>query len=367
MFNFIKIKNSYYRIMAQVKKEILTILKDKKSRVILVAPVIVQCIIFGYGASYHLEHIPFTFLSNDNSALAHELKNTLINTPKFELTENCLDLSCLENSISNQKSIVAIYLDSNFKNTHQVNVITDARNTASANTCLAYLNQIVTSLNLKLYQNDNLALVSNFLFNENNYTIYTVLIGMCLALSIIQILLLSALSVTREKEDGTYDMMIMTPVRPLELLIGKALPPIVIACIQSLVIIIICYYYFKIPMRGSLIDVLLQIVIFSFTVVGIGLTISTLSSTTMQSLIVGFSLTIILITTSGLLTAFDAMPIFFQYVATLNPAYYGISGIWQIYLEGKSILDIYLLQVPLIFLSFLTLSIATYLFRHKIN
>ena len=347
------LKNSYFRILALIKKEILTILKDPKSRIILIAPIIVQCVIFGYGASFHLEHIPYSFLSQSNSKLSYEFEQTLKNTQRFELDKQCTSIDCLQQSIDSQTSLIAIFID--------------ARNTASTNTALSYVSQIIEMLNQQYFAKSPLTIESQFLFNENNYTRYTVLIGMCLALSIIQVLLLSALSVTREKEEGSYDMMIMTPARPLELLLGKALPPIIIAIVQSLILISICYFYFEIPLRGRLIDVVSQILIFSFTIVGLGLSISTLSNTTLQSLILGFTFSILLILTSGLITSVEAMPALFKYVSYINPAYYGINGIWKLYLEGKTLLDIIDLQIPLVIMSILSLSLATYLFRHKLN
>ena len=87
----------------------------------------------------------------------------------------------------------------------------------------------------------------------------------------------------------------------------------------------------------------------------------------MQSLIIGFSFTTILLLTSGLITSVDAMPALFKYVAYANPAYYGINGIWKLYLEGKSLIDIAALQIPLVIMSIISLSLATYLFRHKLN
>ncbi len=361
------LKNSYFRILALIRKEILTILKDPKSRIILIAPIIVQCVIFGYGASFHLEHIPYSFLSQSNSKLSYEFEQTLKNTQRFELDKLCTSIDCLQQSIDSQTSLIAIFIDADFDNTHKINIMMDARNTASANTALSYVSQIIEMLNQQYFAKSPLTIESQFLFNENNYTRYTVLIGMCLALSIIQVLLLSALSVTREKEEGSYDMMIMTPARPLELLLGKALPSIIIAIVQSLILISICYFYFEIPLRGRLIDVVSQILIFSFTIVGLGLSISTLSNTTLQSLILGFTFSILLILTSGLITSVEAMPALFKYVSYINPAYYGINGIWKLYLEGKTLLDIIDLQIPLVIMSILSLSLATYLFRHKLN
>ena len=234
------IRRSLLRILALIKKEILTILMDKKSRAVLFAPIIVQCIIFGYGASYHLESVPYAIYNQSNDSVSYEIEQELLKTPKFKLIEKCHTMGCLRESVDSQKSLIGIFIDSNFKNTLQANIILDARNTASANTASGYVTSIIENINNRLYGKSALNINSRFLFNENNYTRYTILIGMTLALSVIQVLLLSSLSVSREKEEGSYDMMIMTPARPFEMLIGKAIPPIVIAFIQSFILIAIC-------------------------------------------------------------------------------------------------------------------------------
>lgn len=356
------IEESLLRIYGLIIKEFLIILKDKSSRVILFAPIIVQCFIFGYGASYHLEHVPYAIYCQDNSKEAFSLHMRIKHTPKFEEIAVCTDIRCLTDKIDSQKALLGIYIPENFFRTKQIDILTDARNTASANTAAAYVTQIIDT-------NSNASKIINYryLFNLNNYTRYTILIGMCLGLSVIQVLLLSALSVCREKEDGTYDMMLMTPSKTYELLIGKAIAPVVIAAIQSTILILICNFYFNIEIKGSICSLLTLIVLFDLAIVGLGLAISTLCKTTMQALISGFSCCLVLILTSGLLTSIDGMPSWFKLVAQINPVHYGIYAIWNIYLEGKGIFDILSLLIPLVILGSITFSIAAYLFRHRID
>ncbi|MGN1282134.1 MAG: ABC transporter permease [Succinivibrio sp.] len=358
---------SLQRILSLIKKEFLIILMDKKSRVVLFVPVIVQCIIFGYGASYHLQSVPYAIMNRSSGKLAFEFENELLNTPVFTLIKKCANDSCLKDCIETSKCLLSINIRDDFDDSREIFIGTDARNTASANTAAGYLSEITQSLNRRFSGKRGISINSRFLFNENNYTRYTILVGMCLALSVIQVLLLSALSVCREKEDGTYDMMLMTPSRPFELLIGKATAPICIAAVQSLIMILICVFYFSIPMRGSIISIMMLIFTFSATVVGIGLAVSTVAKTTQQALITGFILCLILIMTSGLITAVDGMPAYFKVVAAINPVHYGINAIWQIFLQGKGYFEVLGLILPLIGTGIVTLSVAAWLFRHRID
>ncbi len=362
-----KIFKSYLRILALIKKEFLTILMDRSSRLILIAPVIVQCIIFGYGASYHLEHVPYAICNESNDHLAYEIENELAHTPKFELVAKCLSQQCVKDNVDSQQSLLGIYIASDFKSTHQLLVVTDARNTASANTAAGYVTSIIEKLNDEIFGKSAIAINSRYLYNENNYTRYTILIGMTLALSVIQVLLLASLSVSREKEEGSYDMMIMTPSRTFEMLIGKAVAPVIIAMLQSLMLIAICNFYFEIPIRGNIFAITALIAIFSFAIVGIGLAISTVSRTTMQSLITAFSLCLIFIMSSGLITAVDGMPVWFKTVAYCNPLYYGINAMWELYLEGYSFTEVTDKLIPLLVVGGITMSLAAILFKHKID
>lgn len=358
---------TFFRIIALCKKEMLTILKDPKSRVVLFVPIIVQSLIFGYGASFELKHIPFSYFQNTVDKKSQDFIFELLNSHGFELVHHCHSMQCLEDDISNEKALLGLYFSSDFKHNHKIMVITDARNSVSANTAVSYLNAVSEKFNNNGKSSRLLDVNYRYLYNENVNTRYTILVGMCLALSVIQVLLLSSLSVSREKEEGSYDMMIMTPASPFELLIGKALVPIIISTIQCCILVTICVYYFAIPLKGNFLSLLFIILLFANTIVGIGLTISTLSKTTMQSLIIAFCMCLILIMTSGLLTSVDGMPWWFKYVAYANPLYYGINAMWRVFLEGASLFSVINLLMPLIVVGICTMSLATYFFRSRLD
>lgn len=361
------VKKSLLRILGLIKKEFITLLVDPSNRKVLTIPIVVQCVLFGYGASFILEHVPFVFFCQSNDETAHRIIVELESTPRFELVKDCDSIECVRESVDKGESLLALYFPPDFKNTGSFDIMLDARNTSSANTVATYVNKIIQKLNYDLAGAPAININTRYLFNQNNYTRYTILVGMRMALSVIQVLLLSSLSISKEREEGSYDMMIMTPARPFEMLIGKAVPPVIIAIVQSLALVAICRYYFEIPIRGSVFDLLVIITVFSIAVVGIGLVISAFSKTTMLSLIVSFTLCLVIIMTSGLITAVDAMPEGFQTIAYINPLYYGISQMWQCFLEGKTLADVFHLMLPLIGIGTVTLSIAGYIFKHNLE
>lgn len=357
---------SLLRIIALIKKEFVAMWMDKGTRKILILPIIIQSFIFGYGASFNPEIIPFAFYDEAKSAKTTELFND-INSTLFKLTDFCYNPYCLKNSVSDGNALIGIYVKSDFAKDPKIFVIADARNTTSANIAIGYLTSIVAAFNHKHYNSEQININTRLRFNENNISRFSIMTGMILALSFIQVMLLSSFSVSREREDGTFDMLLMTPANPAEILIGKAVPPTLVAIMQGLMLFIICRFYFEIPFAGSLLNVIFILSLFSISIVSFGLAISALAKSPQQSLVFVFTLILPSIILSGMLTPISAMPAWFQSITKLNPLYYGMTALQRVYLEGQNFYEIAPLLIPLILVGLALMPLTMYLFRHKID
>ncbi len=359
-------QESFRRIMALIYKEFVAMWMDVGTRKILILPIIVQSIIFGYGATFNLIHIPYIVYDESRSEQSTNIINAINHNSYFSLVQYCNSKECVDENINNAKALLCIYFQSDFLNTKEIGIIADARNTASANTAIAYLNSIFTELN----NQDNKPAINisyRYLYNENNITRFGILTGMILALSMIQVMLLSSLAIAKEREEGTFDMMLMTPTTPIEILLGKAIPPTLIAILQGVILFFICTLYFKIPFQGNFLLLLFAISLYSISCVGVGLTISAMAHTTQQAVVFSFLIIMPCIILSGLLTPIEAMPQWFIYITYLNPLFYGIAAVQRIYLEGASFFYIWHLFIPLIITACITLPMATILFRRELN
>lgn len=361
------LKASLQRIYALCKKEFLAMMMDNGTRIVLIVPIIVQSFIFGYGADFTLQKVKIAIFNDTNCALARNLIEEIKGNETFKLEKNCLSLSCLEGQINNQKAMIGIYFPSNFDKNKEMLAILDARNTASANTALSYLHEIVNNFNNKFFKNPSLEINSRLLYNQNNYTIYTMMVGMILTLSMIQVMILAGFSVAREREEGSFDMMLMTPTNSVEIFVGKAMMPILVAIFQALFLTAICYYYFDIPIRGRVFDLFVLICVFSICNVGIGLGISTICKTSFQAVVYCFLIIMPVVIISGLITPVDAMPSWFRFFAYIDPLYYANNAIWRIYLEGQSLKDVYHLLIPMILIGFFFIIMAIRLFRKTLD
>ena len=184
-------------------------------------------------------------------------------------------------------------------------------------------------------------------YNPNLETRWNLLPGLIASLSMIQTLMLAALSVARERENGTFDQLLVTPFTPTEIMIGKAIPTILIGLIQSTIVLLVALFWFKIPLAGSLADALYRTDLFTVASVGIGLSISAVSANMQQAMLYTFMLIMPLILLSGLATPVRNMPEFLQIATLVNPLRFAIDLVQRVYLEGVGLLTVIHDLIPL--------------------
>lgn len=359
------------RLWALIYKEFVVMLMDKGTRKILVLPIIIQSILFGYGATFNLEHVPFVIFQDTNDKAATEIVRRVSNSGAFSQVKFCYDEHCYREAIDHGDALLGIYIASDFDKTKTLFIATDARNTASANTAAGYVHSIISDYNNEQKQilgiTGGISVEYRYLYNVNNLTQYSILTGMILALSMIQVMMLSSLSVSREREEGTFDMMLLAPLNPVEILIGKALPPTLVAIGQGLGLFLICLLWFDIGFQGNFFSFLFVITTFSLCTVGIGLAVSALSSTSQQSVVISFTIVLPSVILSGMITPRSAMPELMQYFTLINPFYYGLEALRRIYLEGQGLMNVIHLLIPLFGLGAISMSTAVALFRGKLG
>jgi ABC-2 type transport system permease protein len=182
----------------------------------------------------------------------------------------------------------------------------------------------------------------------------------------LQTLLLAALSVAREREQGTFDQLLVTPLTPMQILVGKAVPAIAIGLLQSTIIFLIIRFWFQIPFNGSLWLLYLGLFTFTGAAVGIGLSISALSLNMQQAMLYAFLLIMPLMLLSGLLTPVRNMPEILQIATYVNPLRFGMEIVRRVYLEGASLREVAFNFIPLLGVAGVTLPLAAWLFRNRL-
>ena len=204
-------------------------------------------------------------------------------------------------------------------------------------------------------------------FNPNLESRWSLMPTLIASLSLIQTLLLAALSVAREREQGTFDQLLVTPLTPMQILVGKAVPSVLVGLLQSTIILLIIRFWFQIPMAGSVVTLYLGLLVFTVAAVGVGLSLSALSLTMQQAMLYTFLVVMPLMMLSGMLTPIRNMPEVLQVATYANPLRFGVAIARGVYLEGATLVDIVPHLVPLVVMIAVTLPLAAWLFRHRLG
>ncbi|SBW01060.1 ABC-2 type transporter [uncultured delta proteobacterium] len=367
-----------HNILVLFRKEALMILKDKRSRIILVMPILAQTMLFGYVVTYDLNKIEYALLDEDHSYASRELARRFEASPVFFHMATLRNSSEIAEVLDNKKAILVLHIGPQFERqlnsgqTVPVQVLVDGRNSNVAGTASGYATSMIEAFtNARLqergYAASAITISSRAWFNPNLETRWNIISGLLAVLAVIQVTVLAGQSVAREKEQGTFDQLLVTPFGPLTIMFGKALPPVLVGLAQSTIVLFIALNWFKIPFAGSLAILYLALIIFNFAIVGIGLCVSALTSTMQQAMLYSFTLLMPMILLSGFATPITSMPEAFQLATQINPVRYGVELAQRIYLEGAGITEISHLFWPLGVMAIVTLGMASRLFRTRLG
>jgi ABC-2 type transport system permease protein len=366
-----------HRILILIRKELIAVLKDPRSRIVLVVPVVLQSLLFGYAATFDLDEVPYALLDSDRSGASSDFIAQIDGSGAFYRVINLHNANQLGDVISRKRALLVIHVPAHFEREitagrgAAVQVITDGRNSNTGNIAAGYVGAAVERFNDAWSRSHGgpgatLRIENRAWYNTNLETRWNMIPSLIAALSMLQTLMLTALSVAREREQGTFDQLLVTPLRPTEIMIGKAIPSILIGLVQSSIILLVARFWFGIPFEGSLLTLYFGLVLFTTASVGIGLALSAFSATMQQAMLYTFVLLMPMMLLSGLTSAISNMPPAMQYVTLVNPLRYAIELVQRVYLEGAGFTYLYNDMWPLVVIALVTLPTAVWLFRNRL-
>jgi ABC-2 type transport system permease protein len=376
--------DAFLRIVALTYKELLAVLKDPRGRATIFVPPILQCLIYGYVATYDLNDVPYAVLDLDRSAASRDLLARLDGTGIFHRVANLNSATDIATMIDDRRALLVIQIDQDFERrlmlgqSAEIQVIADGRNSNTAGTALGYVGVIVASFNADWAQAHadtagsqssvpSVQVTTRAWYNPNLETRWNMIPSLIGTLTMMQVLLLTAMSVAREREQGTFDQLLVTPFRPAEIMAGKALPSVLIGLIQATTILLVAQLWFRIPFSGSFVTLYAGLLLFLLAAVGIGLLVSAVSGTMQQAMLYGFVVMMPFALLSGLTTPISNMPKSLQYLTLANPLRYAIEIVHRVYLEDASLALLFSQLWPLALIALVTLSAASWLFRHRLE
>lgn len=369
---------SLFRIAALVRKELLAMLKDPRARAVLFVPPALQCLVFGYVMNYDLNRVSYAVFDRDRSAASYELLAALDGSGVFQRVANLEREADVKTEIDDRRALVVVEIDQDFERRllaggpANVQVIADGRNSNTAGTALNYVGTVVDSFNADWWTAHGgggppIKVSSRVWYNSNLETRRSILPSLVGTLTIAEVLLMTAMSIAREKEEGTFDQLLVTPFRPAEIMTGKALPSLLVGLSQSSVILLVAQLWFRIPFAGSFLTLYSGLILFLLAASGIGLLLSSLVGTMQQALLISFLVAMPFTLLSGLFTPLSSMPQVLQYFSLINPLSYMIDISRRVYLEGVGVDRLTFDLWPLALTAMLTLSIGAWVFRRQLG
>ena len=341
------------RIRQMLRKEFIQTLRDPHTRWLLWGPALIQMVIFGYAATLEIRHVPIGVLDLDNTQESRELVSHFSASRYFKIDRYAVERAELRDGIDRGQFMMAIEIDSGFAQRLRggqgatVQVILDSSNSNTALVALGYLNQIGASF-AQDYQVDRTERLAPQLvsfapqidlearpwFNEGLQSEWYFVPGVLGNLMLILIMNLTAFAVVREREIGTLEQIMVTPIRRWEFILGKTLPFFLIGCFDAVMLFLVGTLWFEVPFRGHLSVLAIGITVFLLAALGLGLFLSTVAKTQQQSMITSFFFTMPMTTLSGFGTPISSMPPFFQKLSYFNPLRHVVLILRDVYLKG---------------------------------
>jgi ABC-2 type transport system permease protein len=332
-------------VLALIVKELLAVLKDPRSRMVLIVPPLIQLVVFGYAATFDLNRVPIAVYDQDDSQASRDLVSQFLGSRVFERVATLQSGRSINSLIDSRRVELVLSIDRRFTRdllTHRpapVQLIVDGRDSNTALIALGYANSIITDFGLGWMQAHGQRPVPALLdmrarYNPTLSSQWFIVPGIIAVLTQVVTLLVVGLSVAREREAGTFDQLLVTPYRQGEILLGKGLPGLLIGGMEASVIVLAAVLWFDVPLRGSLFALYLGLLLFVAAVIGIGLMISSIAVTQQQALLGAFLFMVPSIILSGFATPIANMPPLVQTLTWLNPMRHILIIVRGAFLEG---------------------------------
>jgi ABC-2 type transport system permease protein len=363
------------RLRAQVVKEVLSILRDPRSRMVVFAPPLIQLLIFSFAATLEVSNVDIAVHDQDSGRWSHELVARLDGAGFVSRVHPVGSGRELRRLIDRGEVIAALAIPPDFSReiaaggTGRVQVLIDGRRSNAGQITLGYLTSIAADLGAEVEPGAApvSALAVRHWFNPNLVYQWFIVPGLVGILAFFSALMLTALSIARERELGTFDQLLVSPTSTLEIIVSKSLPALAIGTVLGLLMIAAGAFVFRIPFTGSFGLLLASLVLFILSVVGIGLMISAVSATQQQAILGAFAIGVPAVLMSGFATPVENMPLALQWLAQAIPLTHFLVIVHGSVLKAMPPGDILANLWPLAAIAAVTLTMAVVFVRGRLQ
>jgi ABC-2 type transport system permease protein len=368
------------RILRIIRKEVLQISRDKGLvRMVAIAPIL-QLLIYGYVVATEIRSLPMVVLDHSNSEEGRRLVDRFVASGYFVVEENVESLNQVTKHLDSGRSLVGLVIPVEYAKdvrrgaAAKVQLLVDGTNSNTATIAMGYASGIVAvesdSLVKQSLNRKGLRMIEAGIraeprvwFNPSLRPINYMVPGIVCVLLMEMMVPLTAFSIVRERERGTIEQLMVTPVRATEMLIGKTAPYVVIGLADVLLIVGAGTFWFEVPINGSMLALLAAAALFIVVSLGLGILIATLVQTQQQATLSAQFALVPNILLGGFMFPIESMPLPMQYFTALLPMRYFLTVVRGIFMKGLGLFDLWDQIVPLTVLGALVFSISWLRFR----
>ncbi len=365
------------RLKALIVKELLAVLRDPKGRTVLIGPPIIQLLVFSYAATLEVTNVDLMVLNRDNGHWSRELVQQIGGSPTFRSIELASSPHEVRLAIDTQRVLAVVRSAPPSPATRGGETgggTDDPRRPA--------FQRFADRLRLsrphrrrraaetpagKRASSETIRVEARNWFNPNLTYQWFMVPNLVASIALLIGLIVTALSVARERELGTFDQLIVSPLRTHEILLGKLIPPMMIGLFHITIYILAAVFIFGVPLRGSLFLLYGSAIFYLAAVVGLGLFISALSMTQQQAILGAFLFMVPAMLLSGFATPIENMPSWLQPVTLINPLRYFLVIVKGVFLKDIPVTEVVHQTLPLCLIAIVTLSSAAWLFRRRLE
>ncbi|MHB8347131.1 MAG: ABC transporter permease [Acidiferrobacterales bacterium] len=345
----------FERLSVMLMKEFLQLRRDRWSMFRLIVPLFIQMIVFGYAATFTVHHVATTVLDLDQSRASRSLISHFVATSRFDIVDMARNQQQVTSDINKDRAVIAIVIHAGFSRNLEdgrsapVQVIVDGTNSNTALIALGYISQITAQFSAEWSARASasgaapatpvagITLEPLPWFNEGLNERWFFIPGVIGTLTLLQVVSLTAFAVVREREVGTLEQIMVSPIRPFEFILGKTVPFFLIGFGDIALVSAFGILWFHVPFIGSPLVMLSGAALFLMAAVGMGLLLSTFSRTQQQAFALNFFLLNPFFILSGFAFPIAAMPKALQWFTLVNPLRYFLVIIRAVFLKGVGV------------------------------
>ncbi|MEJ5306609.1 MAG: ABC transporter permease [Ignavibacteria bacterium] len=368
-----------------IKKEFLQLKRDKRMLPLIFLAPILQLIIIGYAITFDVKNIPFVVCDLDRSEESRNFIESFKSSGYFTLTATVFNQKEIDFYLDKSLATIAIVIPKDFSSKinkgekSDIQILVDGSDAYSANVSLSYITGLTFNFNKKILIkyfdqrgkpitfvkiDPEIRVWYNPELKSSNYFVPGI-IGLLLT---IMTLILTSMAIVKEKEYGTHEQLIVTPIRKFELIIGKLIPFTIIGFIEVLLVIAAAFIFFDIELKGSLLLLLISCIPFLFSTLGLGMLVSTISRTQQQAMMLAvFLIMLPFLYLSGFTFPIENMPPIIQFASNFIPLKYFLIIIRSIFLKGSGIAELWDEMLIMLAIGLVVFTLSVLVFRKQLS